>query len=232
MFLRRLALLWKRFAPLEERLLASVRSVLPAGAVPMFDAQIAAISRVQRLPPTWNEISFYRFRRGKPDWSDVALFPCTDEFRLAQVRFSVQRKRYNATLTSIAGHIFDLTITPSPKPIMFSDWDGPPAAQLLDDPLRSPLGRKSPETIPLQWQNVRQRYGSRSSSGWLLLDENTAHRLALNDAEYLIVGEKEGVEYLLYRVEPATEGLYYLEHSDGVPEPFRGKIESLLEGSG
>ena len=197
----------------------------------MFDAQVAAITRVQRLPPSWNEISFYRIKHGKVDWSDVVLFPCTDEIRLAEIRFAVQGT-YKATLISIAGHIFQLIITPSPKAVMFSDWDTPPAVQLFDDPLRVPLGRKAPETIPAQWQNVRQRYGSESCAGWLLHDENTAHRVALSDAEYLIVGENEGVEYLLYRVEPATEELYYLEHYDGVPVPFRGKLESLLEGSG
>ena len=231
MFFRRLTLLWKRFSPLEERLLASARSALPAEAVPIFDAQVAAITRVQRLPPSWNEISFYRIKRGKLDWSGVALFPCTDEFRLAEIRFLVQSKPYRATLTSISGHIFDLTITPSPKAVLFADWDAPPAVQLLDNPLRAPLGRRAPETIPPQWQKVRHRYGGATAAGWLLHDESTAHRIALSDADYLIVGEKEGVEYLLYRVEPATDGLYYLEHYNGVPEPLRGKIESLLEGS-
>jgi hypothetical protein len=232
MFFRKLTLLWKRFSPLEERLLSSVRSVLPAGAIAMFDAQVAAITRVQRLPPLWNEISFYRIKRGKPDWSGISLFPCTDEFCLAEIRFMVQSKPYKAALTSISGHIFDLTITPSPKHVAFSEWDAPPAVQLLDNPLRASVGAKAPEAIPTQWQNVRQRYGGESSCGWLLHDENSAHRVAFSDAEYLIVGEKEGVEYLLYRVESTADGLYYLEHDDGVPEPFRGRIESLLEGSG
>src|SRR4051794_38598062 len=104
MWLQRFTLLWKRFSPLEERLLALVGAGLPRGAQPIFDAQVAAITRVQRLPPSWNEISFYRIRHGKVDWSDVALFPCTDEFRLEEIRFTIEGKRYKASLSSIAGH--------------------------------------------------------------------------------------------------------------------------------
>src|SRR5215831_2511033 len=106
---QRLSLLWRHFSPLEERLLAAVRDVLPPQAQPIFDAQVTAITLVQRHP-RWTEIRFYRRRNGKVDWSDLPAFPCAGEFPLAEVRFAVQKKRYKATLTAISGHIFDFAI--------------------------------------------------------------------------------------------------------------------------
>src|SRR3989338_8326266 len=45
---QRLSLIWRRFSPLEERLLATVRGVLPPDARPILDAQVSAITHVQR----------------------------------------------------------------------------------------------------------------------------------------------------------------------------------------
>jgi hypothetical protein len=86
-FAQRISLLWRRFSPLEERLLPTVRGTLPPDALPTFDGQVAAINHVQRLPE-WTEIDFYHRRLGKIDWSDVPMFPRTGEFPLADVRFS------------------------------------------------------------------------------------------------------------------------------------------------
>src|SRR5436189_1062756 len=94
---RRLSLLRRRFSPLEERLIAAVREGLPPEAVPIFDAQVAGITLVQR-PPGWNESNFYRRRRGKVDWGDIPAFPHTGELPLAEVRFGTAGKRYKATL--------------------------------------------------------------------------------------------------------------------------------------
>jgi hypothetical protein len=132
---QRLSLMWRRFSPLEERLLAAVRAALPAEAQAVFDAQIGGITLVQRLPPHWAEISFYRRRHGKVDWSEVPAFPRTSEFGLAEVQFSVGGQRYKATLTCINGHIFDFMVIPSPKAISFADWDAAPSARLLSNPL-------------------------------------------------------------------------------------------------
>src|SRR5687767_5455353 len=74
---QRLSLLWQRFSPLEERLLAAVRTVLSAQASHIFDAQVAAINLVQRHP---NEICFYRRKFMKVNWSDIPGFPRTSEF--------------------------------------------------------------------------------------------------------------------------------------------------------
>src|SRR5262245_28440167 len=130
--IRRLSLFWKRFSPLEERLLAEVRRVIPVEGQPLFDAQVVSINHVQRLPPSWGEIDFYC----RPDWTGASLFPCTDEFHLAEVRFRIAGRSYKAVLSSINGHIFDFVITPGPRNVAFEPWEGEPTAVLLSDPLR------------------------------------------------------------------------------------------------
>ena len=221
--IRRLSLLWKRFTPLEERLFVEIRHVLPTEAQPIFDAQVAAINHVQRLPPSWGEIDFYR----RPDWSGVPLFPCTDEFRLAKVRFRVGGRPYKAVLSSISGHIFDFAITPGPKAVAFEAWDGTATCVLLGDPLRAPTGTREPETLPAAWQEFLTRHAGEQPSGWVLHDARTAYRVVLNDAQYLILAEREGPEFILHRIEPARERLYYLKHHDGIPEALE-RIESVM----
>src|SRR5687767_9535204 len=104
---QRFSLLCRRFSPLDERLLAAVRTVLPAQAFHIFDAPVAAINLGQRHP---NEVCLYRRKFMKVNWSEVPRFPRTSEFRLAEVAFHVRGKKYKATLTSIRGHIFDFAI--------------------------------------------------------------------------------------------------------------------------
>jgi hypothetical protein len=219
----RLSLFWKRFTPLEERLLGEVRRVLPVGAQPMFDAQVGAINHVQRLPPSWSEIDFYR----RPNWTGVPLFPCTDEFRLAEVRFRIRGRSYKAVLSSISGHIFDFAITPGARTVAFEAWDGMATSALLGDPLRAPTGNKEPETLPPVWQEFLARHAGEQPSGWVLHDRSTAYRVVVNDAEYVILAEREGPEFILHRVEPVGERLYYLRHHDGVPQAL-DRIESVL----
>lgn len=225
--IERMTLLWKRFSPLEERLLAEVRNVLPAAAQPSFDAQVAAINRVQRSPPSWSEICFYRMRRRRANWSGVPLFPCTDEFRLAEVRFLTGGRHFKATLISIGGHIFDFATTPGPKHVAFVPWEAAPRVTLLADPLRAPTGMKEPENLPAAWKTLLQRRVG-ESWGWQLHDTATAHRVALDDGEYLVLAEREGDEFILYRIEPPPEGFFHLPHHDGVPQRFAGDVEALM----
>jgi hypothetical protein len=224
--IREIGLLWKTFAPLEEQLLRAVREVLPAAAAPTFDAQVAAIKLVQRLPPSWSEIDFYPSRR-KNSWARVPGFPCTDEFRLAEVSFRVAGKRYKATLSSIAGHIFDFATTPGPRRVAFEAWDEPPSVRLLDDPLRAPTGRRAPEDIPHVWQEFLKQHPN-PQGNWVLHDGTSAQRVALDQAVYLILAEREGDAFILYRVEPAGEALYFLPAHDGEPEEIKGDLQSVV----
>ena len=221
--IRRLSLLWKRFTPLEVRLFAEVRKVLPKDAQPLFDAQVAAINHVQRLPPSWSEIDFY----SRPNWARIPLFPCTGEFRLAEVRFRAGGRPYKAVLSSINGHIFDFAITPGPKAIAFEAWDGRSTSALLGDPLRAATRSKEPESIPALWGDFLLRHAGQQPGGWVLYDVSTAYRVVVNDAEYLILAEREGPEFILHRIEPGGERLYYLKHHDAVPQPL-DQIERVM----
>jgi hypothetical protein len=62
----------------------------------------------------------------------------------------------------------------------------------------------------------------------VLHDETSAYRVVINDAQYLILAEREGPEFILHRVEPPGEQLYYLKHHDEVPEALDRGIESVM----
>ena len=228
--LERLSLLRRRFSPLEERLVAAVREVLPPQAQTVFDAQVAGITLVQR-PLGWNEINFYRRRQGKVDWSDIPAFPHTGEFPLAEVRFSAGGKRYKATLTSIGGHIFDFAITPSPKAIAFVNWDGAPSARLLSDPLVAQSGR-APELIPPAWRDLLARRPRQQIGGWTFYDADTAYRTTLREGAFVILAERAGDEFVMHRIEPDASNLFYLASHDGTPEPIKGPLDDVFQETG
>ncbi|HEU4340605.1 MAG TPA: hypothetical protein VFU31_03450 [Candidatus Binatia bacterium] len=225
-FAQRISLLWRRFSPLEERLFAAVRGILPTDALPAFDAQVAGINHVQRLPG-WTEIDFYRRRLGRVDWSDIPMFPRTDEFPLAEVRFSAGQRRFKGTLNSIAGHIFDFAIIPSPRDIAFLDWEGTPTARLLSDPLSVDALR--PLTpVPDVWHEFMARHKLGSATGWTLHTGETARCVTLEDGEFVILAERGGDEFILHRIEPAASDIFYLESHDGKPEPIVGDIRGVF----
>ena len=220
---QRFSLMWRRFSPLEERLIAAVREVLSPQAQAIFDAQVAAITVVQRHP---NEICFYRRVSGKVDWSGVPTFPHTGEFRLAEVRFSVGGRRFKATLTSIGGHAFDFTVTPSPKAIAFADWDGAPSASLLSDPLTRQSTRE-PQPIPDSWREFLAHHRALARD-WTLHDSDTAFSTAFADGEFLVLAERDGDQFVLHRIEPPASTLFYLDSHDGTPEPINGDIPDVF----
>ncbi len=224
---QRLSLMWRRFSPLEEQLLAAVRDILPPQAQGAFDAQVAGITLVQRLPPRWTEISFYRLQHGKPNWSGIRTFPRRGEFPLAEVRFSVRGRRYKATLTSIGGHIFDFAITPGPKAVAFAAWDSAPSARLLSDPLAVETGR-APEPIPAAWREFLARHPRPPADDWTFHDAATAYGTTLDEGEFLILAERGGAEFVLHRLEPAASGLFYLPSHDATPQPLEGAIDDFF----
>lgn len=224
---QRLSLLWRRFSPLEERLLAAVRGVLSVPAVPVFDAQVRAITHVQRLPG-WTEIAYYPRRRGRVDWSGVPMFPRSQEFALARVRFAVSGRRYRAVLSCVAGHIFDFGITPSPRHVAFADWDAAAGAELVSDPM-VPDSDASPPGVPGAWLDIVATLGERAAAaGWILHDATTANRVTLDEGEFLVLAERGGDEFVLHRLEPSSDVLFRLGSHDGTPEPVRGELGDLL----
>jgi hypothetical protein len=228
--IQRVTLLWRRFSPLEERLIAAAREVLPPRAQLLFDAQVAGITLVQR-PLAWNEISFYRRRQGKVDWSDIPAFPHTAESPLAEVRFSAAGKRYKATLTSIGGHIFDFAITPSPKAIAFVNWDGAPSARLLTDPLvAQPSHALQP--IPAAWREFLARHPGQQAGGWTFHAAGTAYRTTLREGEFVILAERAGDEFVMHPIEPADSDLFYLASHDGTPKAIKGSLDDVFHETG
>lgn len=224
----RISLLWRRFSPLEERLFAAVRLVLPRPAVPTFDAQVDAITRVQRLPG-WTEIDYYARGSGRLDWSRAPVFPRTGEFPLARVRFAVRGRDYRATLSCVAGHIFDFGITPSPQSIAFAEWDAAPTAELLVDP--STTGDiASPERVPDAWDDIlRTARLQAAAAGWTLHDASTARRITLHEGEFLVLAERDGDEFVVHRTDPPSEELFQLMSHDGAPRPVGGgEIAGIL----
>jgi len=224
--LGRLSLLWRRFTPLEKWLLDEIRKVVPVGAQPAFDLQVAAINRVVRMPPAWGEILFYARR----NWADVPPFPCADEFRLAQVNFRSAGRSYKAVLSSISGHIFDFVITPGPKNVAFLPWEGTPTVKLLGDPLRLSTGEREREVLPAEWQDLLKRH-SRLSATWELYDETSAYRIVLGDEQYLVLAQRHGTfgpHMLLHRVEPIGEGFYHLSDDHDIPKLLARSIESVI----
>ena len=219
--------MWQRFSPLEERLIAAVRDVLPPQAQPTFDAQVAGITLVQRHPQ-WTEISFYRRRHGKVDWSDIPAFPHTGEFPLAEVRFSAEGRRYKATLTSIAGHIFDFAVTPRPKAVAFATWDAAPSSRLLSDPLIVHSGR-APEPIPAAWREFLARRPRQQKDDWTFHDADTAYRTTFDEGEFLILAERAGDEFVMHRIEPPASSLFYLASHDATPEPIEGAFHDIFQ---
>ncbi len=220
---QRLSLMWRRFSPLEERLIAAVREVLPSQAQAIFDAQIAGITLVQRHP---NEICFYRRVSGKVDWSGVPTFPHTGGFRLAEVRFSVAGWRFKATLPSIGGHAFDFTVTPSPKAIAFADWDAAPSTSLLADPL-TPQSARKPQSIPDSWREFLAHHRALARD-WTLHASDTAFSTVFADGEFLVLAERDGDQFVLHRIEPPASTLFYLDSHDGTPEPIDGDIPDVF----
>lgn len=143
------------------------------------------------------------------------MFPRRSEFRLAEVRFSVANRRYKATLTCISGHICDFAITPSPKSVAFADWDGVPTAKILGDPLNSDAECPS-ESIPPAWSEFTSQMRT-FENGWQIYDSVTAYRITLEDGEFVILAERDGNDFILHRIEPHADKLFFLDSHDGSP---------------
>ena len=225
----RLMLLWKRFSPLERSILSSVRSVLPTSAQNIYDAQVQAVNRVQRISSS-TEICFYRRKFGRVDWSGVPVFPRTDEFMLARVRFSVRGKRYTAKLYSVRGHIFDIVVTPNPMQVAFARWDISPIVQLIDNPMGQSAERPRVEKIAPAWREFLETHRAELSSTWSFYDENTAYRVGLNDGEYVVLAERSGDQFIIQNLDEDEEprDLFYVASHEGLPEPIRGKLEDII----
>ena len=220
----KLMLIWRRFSPLEERLLTAVREVLPPSAQTIFDAQVAGITHARRFD---NEIYFYRKLAGKVDWRGVPAFSRIDEFELAEVRFIVDGRLYKAKLISIGGHIFEFVVTPNPTTIAFADWDSATTARLLSDPITSESAYDS-QPIPDAWQEFLERDQTLNTGYWRFHNTATVYSVTLADADFLVLAESEGNQFVLHRIEPPASTFFYVDSHDGIPEPIKGDLLAVF----
>ena len=155
------------------------------------------------------------------------MFPCTDELRLAEVRFRVGGVPYRAVLSSVGGHIFDLAIIPRPKEIAFAQWDSDAIeVNLLADPLRQPTGLRISEVLPPAWGAFLA--SGKPTGNWSLHDETTAYRVTLDDGEYLVLAERQGDEFLLHRVEPLAHQLFVYQLRDRTLRSVEGDPSEVI----
>lgn len=222
--IHRIRLIWRRFSPLEERLFAAIREVLPAQTRAIYDAQIAGIAVVHRHS---NELYFGRNISRSVDVASVPTFAHTGEFRLAEVQFCVGSQRFKATLNCFQGHVLCFEVTPNPKWVAFADWDDAPSTRLLSDPTTLQF-ENEPHQIPDSWREFLANHSSLSRD-WSLLDSATAFRVAFADGVFLVLAEREGPEFVLHRIEPTASTLFYLESPDAVPEPINGGISDFFQ---
>jgi hypothetical protein len=144
---RRLSLLWTRFTPFEESVLAEVERVLPTACREKFVRQRQAINRVQRLLD-WTEISFYSMRHGAVNWDPSIMFRNQGELALAEIGFSIHGRDFCSTLWSVGGHIFSLVTRPSIKPYAFERITALSKVRQLGDPENYPNDAHVQHTLP------------------------------------------------------------------------------------
>jgi hypothetical protein len=208
---------WKKFTPLEERVLSRVRSSLSPEAREIFDAQVDAINLVQRQLD-WSEILFYRRRKGKIDWSEVSLFGRSDNYRLAKVDFAIGRVHHQATVNCISGHIFSLTFSPAAKPIAFKNWDDDGIVELLSDPMVA-VDSDSVETLPPSWITLLKDLSPNDYPNWNIYDAHSARRITIGGQDLLLLAERSDDQFVVCRPD-SRDGIVYKMGHESDPEPI------------
>lgn len=128
-----------RFTPLEKHLLVAVGAALPPQAGKLFQAQIAAVNKVQRLGNA-REVNFYRMRSGKPFNEPATAFADRRrEAELARVRFRVPGETVTrrVTIYTVKGFVFSLVFDPPAAPIDCRDDVEILSVEPLGDPMRA-----------------------------------------------------------------------------------------------
>src|SRR5215212_6862478 len=85
-FIARLIGAGSRLSAIEKVVLGCVRDHLDARIAKLWDSQVQAINKVQRLPEGV-EVNFYRMKNGRPSFDETLAFPNkTTELLIAKVR--------------------------------------------------------------------------------------------------------------------------------------------------
>ena len=93
---------------IEKLILDSVRSKLRDDIALIWDKQLKAINKIQRLPDGV-EVNFYMMRKGRSSFDIELLFPNkTTELLLAKVQIELLGKKLNASVWCVRGQLFSI----------------------------------------------------------------------------------------------------------------------------
>lgn len=99
-----------QLSAVEKAVLDCVRGQLDAGVMKLWDGQVQAINKVQRLPEGV-EVNFYRMKNGRPSFPEELSFPNkAKELLLAKVRIEVPdlKGKLNAKVWCVEGFLFSI----------------------------------------------------------------------------------------------------------------------------
>lgn len=99
-----------QLSAVEKAVLDCVRRQLDAGMVSLWDGQVQAINKVQRLPEGV-EVNFYRMKGGRPSFPEELSFPNkAKELLLAKVRIDVPglQGQLDAKVWCVEGFLFSI----------------------------------------------------------------------------------------------------------------------------
>lgn len=100
----------KRLSDLEKLILDSVRSQLDAQTVQLWDKQIQALNKIQRLPEG-SEVNFYRMKDGKPTFDpELSFMNKTVELQVAKldIKLANVSQKLTAIVWSVNGFLFSI----------------------------------------------------------------------------------------------------------------------------
>jgi hypothetical protein len=106
-----------RLSNLEKLILDCVRARLDAGAANLWDKQVQAVNKVQRLPEGV-EVDFYRMKGGRPSFDpELAFANKTEELLVAKVRIGVSNSpvKLAASVWCVKGFLFSIEYEGSVK---------------------------------------------------------------------------------------------------------------------
>lgn len=127
------------FSGMEKLILAAARNSLQGEELVIWDKQIGAINKIQRLPDG-TEVNFYRMKNGLPSFDqDIAFQNKTKEllFCKVQIRPILQEKIILANLWCVKGFLFSIefndNINAFPDPEACSDSNYVIDVEIVED---------------------------------------------------------------------------------------------------
>lgn len=100
----------QKLSDLERLMLDSVRASLDAKTAELWDRQIQAINKIQRLPED-SEINFYRMKNRKPSFDSLIAFTNkTEELQVARLNIKLANvtEKLTAIVWSVNGFLFSI----------------------------------------------------------------------------------------------------------------------------